>query len=91
MVFRKNNNFFTGTFFFFLRQCNKVQVSENAKGRMKMSEVMNVEAIFAENVFTLGTMKQRLTKKVYSEVYAFLNIGSTISNTFLLLLPTFTT
>ena len=44
-----------------------------------MSEVMNVEAIFAENVFTLGTMKQRLTKKVYSEVKRVMDFGGELS------------
>ncbi|MDD3661224.1 MAG: glutamine synthetase III, partial [Lachnospiraceae bacterium] len=44
-----------------------------------MSEVMNVEAIFAENVFTLGTMKQRLTKKVYSEVKKVMDFGGELS------------
>ena len=44
-----------------------------------MSEVMNVEAIFAENVFTLGTMRQKLTKKVYSEVKKVMDFGGELS------------
>ena len=30
-----------------------------------MSEVLNVEEIFAKNVFTLGKMKERLPKNVF--------------------------
>ena len=44
-----------------------------------MSEVMNVEAIFGENVFTLGTMRQRLTKKIYSEVKKVMDFGGELS------------
>ena len=33
-----------------------------------MSENLNVEEIFAENVFTVAKMKQRLPKKVFAEV-----------------------
>ena len=33
-----------------------------------MSEVLNVEEIFGEQVFTLGKMKERLPKKVFQEV-----------------------
>ena len=32
------------------------------KGRKKMSEVINVEEIFASKVFTRATMKERLPK-----------------------------
>ena len=38
------------------------------KGMKRMSKVLNVEEIFGENVFTLGTMKERLPKKVFAEV-----------------------
>ena len=40
---------------------------------------MNVEAIFGENVFTLGTMRQRLTKKIYSEVKKVMDFGGELS------------
>ena len=33
-----------------------------------MSEVINVEEIFASKVFTRATMKERLPKNVYREV-----------------------
>ena len=33
-----------------------------------MSEVLNVESIFAENVFTIGKMKERLPRKIFQEV-----------------------
>ena len=33
-----------------------------------MSEVLNVEKIFNQNVFTLGKMKERLPRKVFNEV-----------------------
>ena len=31
-------------------------------------KAVNVEAIFNENVFTMGKMKERLPRKVYAEV-----------------------
>ena len=33
-----------------------------------MSEVLNVEEIFGENVFNVGKMRERLPKKVFQEV-----------------------
>ena len=33
-----------------------------------MSEMINVEEIFASKVFTLGKMKERLPKNVYKDV-----------------------
>ena len=33
-----------------------------------MSEVLNVEKLFGENVFTLGKMQERLPKKAFAEV-----------------------
>ena len=35
---------------------------------VNMSEVLNVESIFAENVFTIGKMKERLPRKIFQEV-----------------------
>lgn len=44
-----------------------------------MSEVLNVEKIFGENVFTLGTMKERLPKKVFQEVKKVMEQGGELS------------
>ena len=44
-----------------------------------MSEVFNVEEIFAKNVFTLGKMKERLPKNVYKEVVCVMNEGGELS------------
>ena len=41
-----------------------------------MSEVLNVEEIFAKNVFTMGEMKARLPKNVYKEVKKVIDQGS---------------
>ena len=44
-----------------------------------MSEVMNVEEIFGENVFTVGKMKERLPKKVFQEVKKVMDQGGELS------------
>ena len=44
-----------------------------------MSEIMNVEEIFAQNVFTLGKMKERLPKDVYREVVKVMDRGGELS------------
>ncbi len=44
-----------------------------------MSKVFNVEEIFGKNVFTLGKMKERLPKNVYSEVVKVMNEGGELS------------
>ena len=44
-----------------------------------MSEVFNVEEIFAQNVFTLGKMKERLPKDVYKEVVKVMDQGGELS------------
>lgn len=44
-----------------------------------MSEVLNVEAIFGENVFTLNKMKERLPKKVFAEVKKVMEQGGELS------------
>lgn len=44
-----------------------------------MNENVNVEAIFGENVFTLGTMRERLPKKVYAEVTRVMEQGGELS------------
>ncbi len=44
-----------------------------------MSEVFNVEEIFAKNVFTLGKMQQRLTRNAYKEVVKVMNEGGELS------------
>ena len=49
------------------------------KGIRKMSEFLNVEAIFGENVFSLGKMKERLPKKVYGELTKVMAEGGELS------------
>ena len=44
-----------------------------------MSEVLNVEEIFASKVFTLGKMKERLPKSVYKEVKKVMDQGGELS------------
>ncbi len=44
-----------------------------------MSEVMNVEAIFGERVFNLGTMRERLPKDVFREVKQVMEQGGELS------------
>ena len=44
-----------------------------------MSEVMNVEEIFAKNVFTLGKMKERLPKDAFKEVKQIMDHGGELS------------
>ena len=44
-----------------------------------MSEVMNVEAIFGENVFTLAKMEECLPKKVFKEVKKLMTEGGELS------------
>lgn len=46
-----------------------------------MSQVLNVEEIFAKNVFTLGKMKERLPKNVYKEVKRVMDHGGELSAT----------
>ena len=51
----------------------------NRKEVGKMSEVCNVEEIFASKVFTLGKMKERLPKNVYKEVKKLMEQGGELS------------
>lgn len=44
-----------------------------------MSEVFNVEEIFAKNLFTLNKMRERLTKGAYKEVVKVMNEGGELS------------
>ena len=44
-----------------------------------MSTCINVEEIFAENVFTVGTMRERLPKKVFNEVAEVMENGGELS------------
>ncbi len=44
-----------------------------------MSEVLNVEELFASNVFTLRTMKERLPKNVFKEVKRIMDQGGELS------------
>ena len=45
----------------------------------EMSEKLNVEAIFGENVFTLKKMRERLPKKVFAEVKKVMDCGGELS------------
>jgi glutamine synthetase len=47
--------------------------------RRKMSEVINVEEIFASKVFTRATMRERLPKNVYKEVIRVMDNGGELS------------
>ena len=44
-----------------------------------MKELINVENIFAENVFTVGKMKARLPKSAYKEVVRVMEQGGELS------------
>ena len=44
-----------------------------------MSDMLNVEEIFGENVFSLGKMRERLPKKVYAEVKKVMDEGGELS------------
>lgn len=44
-----------------------------------MSEILNVEELFASNVFTLGTMKEKLPRNVYKEVMKVREQGGELS------------
>ncbi|MCM1040076.1 MAG: glutamine synthetase III [Roseburia sp.] len=44
-----------------------------------MNENFNVEAIFGQNLFTLGKMKERLPKNVYKEVVKVMDQGGELS------------
>lgn len=44
-----------------------------------MSEIVNVEKLFGENVFTLGKMQERLPKKAYQEVKRVMEHGGELS------------
>lgn len=44
-----------------------------------MSELLNVEAIFGEYVFTMGKMKERLPKEAYAEVKRVMETGGELS------------
>ena len=44
-----------------------------------MSELLNVEELFGENVFNLGTMRERLPKNVFKEVKKVMDQGGELS------------
>ena len=44
-----------------------------------MSELLNVESIFGEKVFTVTKMKERLPKKVFQEVRRVMEQGGELS------------
>ncbi len=45
-----------------------------------MNQAMNVEELFAENVFTVGTMRERLPKKIFNEVAYVIENGGELSS-----------
>lgn len=45
-----------------------------------MSEALNVEKLFGENVFTLGKMQERLPKKAYAEVRQVMEHGGELTS-----------
>ena len=44
-----------------------------------MSEMINVEELFASKVFTRATMRERLPKNVYKEVLQVMDRGGELS------------
>lgn len=54
-------------------------VPKNRERMRTMSEIINVEKIFGENVFTLGKMQERLPKKAYQEVKRVMEHGGELS------------
>jgi glutamine synthetase len=60
---------------FFINAKFTVQEREETK----MSEVLNVEKIFGEKVFTVAKMKERLPKKVFQEVKRVMDKGGELS------------
>ena len=44
-----------------------------------MSELLNVEELFASNVFTVAKMRERLPKKVFQEVVHVMEHGGELS------------
>ena len=45
-----------------------------------MNNVLNVEKLFGENVFTLGKMQERLPRKAYAEVKQVMEHGGELSS-----------
>ncbi|MBR6383839.1 MAG: glutamine synthetase III, partial [Lachnospiraceae bacterium] len=44
-----------------------------------MKDIINIEKIFGENVFTVGKMKERLPKEVFEEVMHVADFGGELS------------
>ena len=61
-----------GAFFVYVQLSGK-------RGVMKMSELINVEEIFASKVFTRSTMRERLTRNIYKEVVNVMDNGGELS------------
>lgn len=68
-----------GKMFFQLGLKGKTGVKSCAEMRRKMSEIINVEEIFASKVFTRATMRERLPKNVYKEVIGVMDNGGELS------------
>ena len=54
-------------------------VFKRIERKKTMSEVLNVEEIFGENVFNVGKMRERLPKKVFQEVMNVMENGGEMS------------
>lgn len=63
---------------FFLKNKGYVQDSTRKEER-NMSEVLNVEELFASKVFTVGKMRERLPKNVFKEVKKVMDQGGELS------------
>jgi glutamine synthetase len=75
MVFQKDFSLFLEHFFY--KYDMKILIYEREE--TKMSEVLNVETIFGEKVFTVAKMKERLPKKVFQEVKRVMDKGGELS------------
>ncbi len=53
--------------------------AKNREKEKRMSEILNVEEIFASKVFTFGKMKERLPKSIYREVRRLMDQGGELS------------
>ena len=70
-----------GTFIFLYRDRNIYAERKNET----MSEAFKIEDIFAENVFTVAKMKERLPKKVFANLKNVMTVDSSPSRTLTLL------
>ncbi len=57
---------------------SKIDISRE-KEKEKMSEIINVEELFASKVFTVAKMKERLPKNIFKEVKRIMDQGGELS------------